>query len=325
MANTNQRRHRAHLVKVNNDILSKKVHDYNVKNIKEYKVRSEDELLNFLFKTITDTSKNNIKSLLSKHLIGVNGLCVTQFNYTVYQGDIVQLSKTPFTRMAQKEVKSKAFKLDIVYEDNDFLVINKPSGLLAVESDKEKTITAYKLVLEYMQRKGSNLRVHQVHRIDKDTSGILLFTKSYELKELLKKDWNKLVTKREYLAIVEGSLEEKKGTITSYLKETSTHVMYDSKQAEGSLKAITNYKVLQENKNYSLVDVFLETGRKNQIRVAFSSIDHPVVGDEKYGHKNPSISRLGLHHLSLELINPLNDKLYSFKTQAPSDFRKLFK
>lgn len=320
--------------KSSQDKLIKKANDYKVSHMKEYIVRSEDELLEFLLKAITNQSKNNIKSLLSKRYIAVNGLCVTQYNYKVYQKDIVQLSKDPFPKndktlllskkKEQRKDKVSEFRLDIIYEDNDFIVINKPAGLLAVESDKEKTNTAYKQVLSYMQSEDKNLRAFQVHRIDKETSGVLLFTKTNELREQLKKNWNKLVVTRGYYAIIYGQLEKKKDTIVSYLKETSTHVMYDSKKEGEGLKAITHYNVLKESSKFSLLDVKIDSGRKNQIRVVFSTNNTPIIGDEKYGNGISPIKRMGLHAYILEIINPNNNKKYIFKAPIPSSFNRLF-
>jgi RluA family pseudouridine synthase len=311
---------------IKQEVKEQKKKNYLIKNMKEYHVDKETELLNYLFSVLRDQSKNNVKALLSKKFIAVNGLCVTQYNYMLYKGDIVQLSKEPFekTNIKTKKSEQRLPKLDIVYEDDDFLVINKPSGLLSVESDKEKSDTAYKLVLEYMQKKDKFARVFQVHRIDKMTSGILMFTKSYELKEALMLNWNKLVLRREYIAIVEGILDNKKDKIVSYLKETSTHLMYDSKNPNDGLKAITYYEVLKENKDYSLLKVNIDSGRKNQIRVVMESLGHPIIGDDKYNSHLDPLKRLGLHASMLELKHPLTNKIYSFKAKIPSKFISFF-
>lgn len=302
---------------------------YQVKNMKEYEVNKESLLLDFLLNIYRDQSRNNVKMLLSKHFVGVNGLGVSQFNYQLYRGDMVQISKVPFEKMATKKVDSPhnkvPLKLDIIYEDDNYLVINKPSGLLTIESDKEKTDTAYKLVLEYMQKYNVNQRAFQVHRIDKETSGVLMFVKNYELKELLIKNWNKLVKKREYTAVVEGIMEKKDDTIISWLKETSTNLMYDSCEAGNGFKAITNYHLLANTTKYSLLDVIIETGRKNQIRVAMASIGHPVVGDDKYGNPTNPIKRLGLHASCLVIKDPITGNLLTFKAKVPFELKKMFK
>ena len=185
--------------------------------------------------------------------------------------------------------------------------------------------TAYKLVLEYMSQKDKHARCFQVHRLDKETSGILLFTKSYELKEMLSKNWNTLVKERGYTCVVEGKMPKKSDTIVSWLKETDTHIMYDSRNEGDGIKAITHYQVLKENQKYSLLNVKIDTGRKNQIRVAMNTIGHPVVGDDKYGKPTNPLKRLGLHATTLVFKHPISKEVYSFKTEIPSVFNKLFK
>ena len=242
------------------------------------------------------------------------------------KGDIVQVSKEQFDRTEVKKVEKKPrVKINIVYEDNDILVINKPNGLLTIESDHEKTDTAYKLVLEYMSQKDKHARCFQVHRLDKETSGLLLFTKTYELKELLSKNWNTLVKERGYVAVVEGKMPKKEDQIINWLKETDTHLMYNSNKNGDGLKAITNYKVVKETQKYSLLDVTIETGRKNQIRVAMADLGHPVVGDDKYGTPSDPLKRLGLHAATLKFKHPITKEIMYFKAETPAIFKKLFK
>ena len=301
MPNNARKKYIKEQIKRQAEIKEKKKKAYHNQNIKEYPVNKEIELLEFLYQIYRDQSRNNVKSILSKRHVAVNGLPVTQFNYKLYKGDIVQVSKEQFDRsqVVKQEAKRKV-NINIVYEDNDILIINKPNGLLTIESDHEKSDTAYKLVLEYMSQKDKNARCFQVHRLDKETSGLLLFTKSYELKELLTKNWNTLVKERGYVAVVEGKMPKKEGTIINWLKETDTHLMYDSKKQGEGLKAITNYQVIKETQKYSLLNITIETGRKNQIRVAMSEMGHPVVGDDKYGNPSDPLKRLGLHAQTLK-------------------------
>lgn len=310
----------------------KKQNDFLNKNIKEYHVNEQIILLDFLLKTLNEQSKNNVKMLLSKRYIAVNGNCVTQFNYMLYKKDIVQLSKTPFDKVSGRtKVEKKVNKeeqtseLEILYEDSDFLVINKPSGLLSVESDNEKVKTAYKLVLEYMSSIDKNARVFQVHRLDKDTSGVLLFVKSFELKEALAHNWNKLVLERRYIAIVEGKMPKKQDTIVSWLAKDENNLMYDTHKTGVGEKAITHYVVKKEGSKYSYLDVLIDSGKKNQIRVALAGVGNPIVGDDKYGTISSPIGRLGLHASVLRFKHPVTGKEYRFFTDAPSEFRKIFK
>lgn len=326
MPNNARKKYIKEQIKRQAEIKEKKKKAYHNQNIKEYTVNKEIELLEFLYQIYRDQSRNNVKSILSKRHVAVNGLPVTQFNYKLYKGDIVQVSKEQFdkSQVVKQETKKKV-NINIVYEDNDILVINKPNGLLTIESDHEKTDTAYKLVLEYMSQKDKHARCFQVHRLDKETSGLLLFTKSYELKELLTKNWNTLVKERAYVAVVEGKMPKKQDTIINWLKETDTHLMYDSKKHGEGLKAITNYQVIKESQKYSLLNITIETGRKNQIRVAMSEMGHPVVGDDKYGKPSDPLKRLGLHAQTLKFKHPITKEIMSFKADIPAVFKKLFK
>ncbi len=307
------------------EYMQKKRYLMQMATIKEYNVNKEIELFEFLLTTLSKESRNNVKAILSKKCVAVNGLVCSQYNYKLYRGDVVMVSPKPIIGLEKMKKQKETVKkhLDIIYEDDDFIAINKPSGLLSVESDKEKVDTAYKQVLEYLQSKNKTARCFRVHRIDKNTSGVLLFTKDYKLNEVLKKDWNKLVSLREYVAVVDGTLDEKSGSIKSYLMKAETNLMYTSKSKKGEL-AITHYKVMKENDKYSLLLVNIDSGKKNQIRVAMNDMGHPIIGDDKYGSPTNPINRLGLHASKLVLKNPMNDKIYEFKASIPKDFDKLF-
>lgn len=311
----------------NKEVQEKKQHSYITSQMKQYMVNRECELLDFLLVTIKDQSKNNIKMLLTKKFIGVNGLGVSQYNYKLYKGDIVIVSKIPLEASKSRlpVYKTSVQKPDIIYEDKNYIAINKPSGLLSVESDKEKIDTAYKLVLKYMQDKDVSARCFQVHRIDKDTSGVLLFVKDYALKEKLQLHWNKYVKTREYIAITEGIPHPESGRIEAFLeKNDTTNLMYDTKNRNKGQLAITNYKVINKNKSNALVKLLIETGRKNQIRVAMSDLNCPIVGDDKYGMAKGFLDRLGLHASKLEFVNPLDQELITISAPIPAVFKKHF-
>lgn len=281
-----------------------------------FEVKENERLFDFLKNNLKDKSRNNLKSLLSRHLVLVNGAPVSQFDFEVVKGDIVELASSPIKKSKQQS------KLDIIYEDDEFIAINKPSGLLSVASDKEKVTTAYRLVSDYVKDKDPHNRIFVVHRIDKDTSGVLLFAKNEKLRNALQDDWNLLVKKRLYIAIVEGILDKKEGSITSYLLETKTNIVYSSSHKGDGLKATTHYKVIKDNGGYSLLEILIDTGRKNQIRVHMKDINHPVVGDEKYHKVDSPLKRLGLHAKTLSLKHPFNDKIYTFDVPIPSIFNK---
>lgn len=299
-----------------------------------YKVNRSDELMEFLLRKC-GTSRNNVKSLLVRRQVLVNGSVVTQYNFPLAKDDEVKLSKKPVkdgaiaTRPVSAKRPPKApSQIAIVFEDEDFLVINKPVGLLSVESDKD-TECAYGYALQYMQAQGKNSRPYVLHRIDKETSGVLVFAKNIKLHSMLKMHWNEQVTLREYFAVVEGLLENKQGEITSFLKENKNNIVYSTNDPTGQ-KAVTRYEVVKENKEYSLLKVQIETGRKNQIRVHMQSLGCPIVGDDKYGKKqdgtqvkNP-LSRLGLHASRIEFIHPVTKEVMSFNTPLPPAFREFF-
>ena len=289
------------------------------KNLKQYVVKEPCELLEFLFKTFPGQSRNSVKSLLGSHRVSIDGAPVTQFNFKLYPGDTVIISNTAI----RKKTRSN---LPIIYEDNDIIVINKPSKLLSVPSDNEKGSTAFRMVNDYLQQKDKHNRAFIVHRLDEDTSGVLMFAKNIKMANALTDgdNWNNLTKKRGYYAIVEGTLDKKEGRIASYLKMNAQNMMYSSKKKGDGQLAITNYKVIQESKLYSLIDVNIETGRKNQIRVHFGDMGHYIIGDDKYGEPSNPIKRLGLHAYELDIINPLSGKLMKFKAPMPKEFSSLF-
>lgn len=279
--------------------------------MEKYIVKENEILIEFLKKTFNNLSKNNVKSLLHNEKVFVNGNMTTKYNYELNIGDVV-------------EIREKVAKnIDIIYEDKDIIVINKPSGLLTVATEKEKNKTAYHLVMEYLKKKNKNNRIFVIHRLDKDTSGIIMFAKNERAKHLYQDNWNDIVKKRCYYAVIDGKMENKEGTIKSYLKENG-NMVYSVKDRSGKL-AITEYKVLKERKNISLLDINLKTGRKNQIRVHMKENKTPILGDLKYGEKSKLINRLALHAYKLELVNPVTKKLLTFEINMPNEFKMLFK
>ena len=211
----------------------------------------------------------------------------------------------------------------ILHEDKDILVVVKPAGLLTVGSDRDKSRTAHYLLNDYV-RKGdpkSRHRVYVVHRLDQDTSGILIFAKSEAAKKTLQENWE--TTDKHYLAVLNGQLAEKEGKISSYLAENSAQRVYSTTDAAKGKLAHTEYKVLQEGKGLSLVEIHLLTGRKHQIRVHFAEMGHPVVGDKKYGNDAKFTKRLALHARSITFAHPYNGRPMSFDAGMPDDFSRL--
>lgn len=279
------------------------------------------ELLTFLIQSMPTRSRNSVKSILARGQVTVNDHIVTTYNYELYAGQKVSILKN---KVAVKE--STLIGMTILFEDEHIIVVNKEAGLLSVATTTargaagNKELTAHKQLMEYVRLTDRLNRIFIVHRLDKDTSGVMMFAKSEEVKRKLQDSWRDTVKERTYMALVEGALNQPKGYISSWLRETSTHLVYSSPTKNDGQHAITHYKTIQFNERFSLMEVKLETGRKNQIRVHMEVLGHPVVGDKKYGSKTRDIGRLGLHAKVLAFIHPKTEKLMEFEVDAPESF-----
>lgn len=275
-------------------------------------VNNTNELYTYLRNNL-NKSKNNIKSLLKNECIYVNDKIVTRYNYIVNKGDIITVGKS---------IKDNYFNLKIIYEDNNIIVIDKPTKILTISNDKEKEKTLYREVSNYLKKE--NNKVFVIHRLDYDTSGVIMFAKNQRVQKLYQDNWNDLAKKREYTAIVEG-LTNSKGHIESYLKMSKTLQVYSSKKKDG-LFAVTDYERIKYNDKYSLVKVLISTGRRNQIRCHMSDIGHPILGDNRYAKKkNDPLGRLALHANRLEIIDPISNKLMTFSSEIPKEFYDITK
>lgn len=273
-------------------------------------VQTETTLLPFLLEHVKGISRNSVKNLLTRRQVMVEGQVVTRHDHVL----------KPAMKVEVLAAGSRAPAFPILYEDNDILVIDKPAGLLTVATEKEKNKTAYRMVGDYL--KGKGCKVFIIHRLDKDTSGVLMFAKNEAAKRAYQDNWDKLVKQRTYLALVEGTPEQSEGTIHSYLKETDTHLVYSVERPGGSAKeAITAYRLLSRKGELSLLEVELATGRKNQIRVHMKDLGHPVTGDKKYGGTLNTLGRLGLHAHILTVTDPFTKKSMTFTAPAPKGFR----
>ena len=277
-------------------------------------VEKEGELLDYLYQHL-DMPKKRIKQYLTHGSIFVNDRKTTQYNEKVVPGMNIVIT----TEMKNQ----KDLPFDILMEDAHIIVVNKPSGLLTIATEKEKEKTLYHMVREYLVGKNKQSKVFIVHRLDKDTSGIVIFAKDEKIKNQLQDHWNEYVTLREYVAVVHGPVEKDQDTIVQYLRETKTNLVYPAKNKDGK-EAITHYEVLKKNEEYSLLKIEIKTGRKNQIRVALSSINHPIVGDKKYGEKDGE-ARLFLHANRLKLYYPEIKKEILLETAIPNEFKRIVK
>ena len=279
--------------------------------MKEYIVSVECELYDFLRNNVKG-SKNNIKSLLSKRMVAVNNKIVTKYNHILKVNDRVSIGK--------KDIESFIGKIKIIYEDDNFLVVDKPSGMLtiATEEDRENTNNLYNVLFNYLKKRNSNSKLFVVHRLDKDTSGVVLFSKKEKLKDILQDNWNECAT-RIYYAVVFGKTKEQE-ELRSYLKEDKNLITHSS--SDGKL-SITNYKRIKFNDSYSLLEVDIKTGRRNQIRVQLKDIGNPIVGDFKYGKKDKTYKRMYLHASKLIIKNPIDGKILNFESKVPEAFFNL--
>ncbi|MFZ2538335.1 MAG: RluA family pseudouridine synthase [Oscillospiraceae bacterium] len=283
----------------------------------EFIIEQESGLLEYLILKLTNQSRNNVKSLLSHREILVNGKVVTKYDYLLKEGQKLEINWSLSRDNGQKSL------LDIVYEDTDIVVINKPAGLLSIATNKEDIRTAYHMLMEYVRIDNPKNRIFVVHRLDRDTSGIMVAAKNEKMKLLLQENWADIISKRGYVALVEGKLEKPKGTVRSWLRETQTHFMYSSTTDGDGQEAITDYEVVSENADYSLIDINLRTGRKNQIRVHMKDMGHSIAGDKKYGGQTDPLGRLCLHAYILEVKHPVTGKIMCFETEIPRKFISL--
>lgn len=283
----------------------------------ELEVKEPAELMQFLLTSMRRKNRDNVKSLLRNKLVLVNGRNISQFNHKLKPGDIVIIR----TDAAVAQAPSR--NLNIVFEDEHIIVIDKHAGLLSMSSETESYATAYSILSSYVKKKNPAAKIFIVHRLDRDTSGLMVFARSEKIQSLLQREWKENVTERKYTALVEGKVEQKEGTIRSYIYESKALVMHTTSDPGKGELAITHYKTLKANEEYSLVEVTLETGKKNQIRLHMKDMGHSIVGDRKYGASGNPIGRLGLHAGTLEFIHPVTREKMSFKSGIPAKFRRL--
>ena len=276
----------------------------------------DDTPLPFLLGHVTGKSRNNIKSMLARCQVAVDGRTVTRFDTPVPVGSKVRVA-------AHQEEPKIALPFPILYEDEDLLVIDKPAGLLTIANEKERFRTAYRILTDYVREKNKFARIFVVHRLDRDTSGVVLFAKNEETKRAFQEDWDQRVLRRGYRAVVEGIPQPPEGLVRSWLRETRTHLVYSGEKGKDAKEAITAYRTLAAGGGYALLEVDLETGRKNQIRVHMSDLGHPIAGDKQYGAKTRPLGRLCLHAHRLELIDPRSGEKRIFAAREPAAFRRL--
>jgi 23S rRNA pseudouridine1911/1915/1917 synthase len=281
-------------------------------------VNEPAELLLFLIAKFPQKSRNDIKILLRDKRIFVNNQAISQFNHVLKTEDILEI------KFENTIIQEKLRGIKIVFEDKFLIIIEKEAGILSISTAKQKENTAYSILSEYVKKQDSKNRIFVVHRLDRETSGLMMYAKSEGIQKALQLNWNENILERTYLAVVEGKLPKTEDTIASYLVESKALIVYSTQNISLGQHAITHYEVLKTTNRNSLVKLNLETGRKNQIRVHMQDLGNPIIGDEKYGATTNPIKRLGLHAWVLAFKHPFSDQDMHFESEIPNTFLKLF-
>lgn len=283
-----------------------------------YTVEEDAQLLDWLIANLKGLSRNKVKDTLHGRGIKVNGKIVTQFDYPLTRGMKISVSKS------KKNDTFKSRYVNLVYEDPYLVVIEKKPGILSMAAG-HKSLNVKTVLDDYFRQTKQRCTAHVVHRLDRDTSGLMVYAKDMQTEQTLEHEWHNIVYDRRYVAVVSGEMEEDEGTIANWLKDNKAYVTYSSPVDNGGKYAVTYFHVLDRTTEHSLVEYKLETGRKNQIRVHSADMNHPVCGDVKYGNGDDPIHRLCLHAYMLHFFHPVTRARMEFETPIPSQFRMLFK
>lgn len=287
----------------------------NTKTLLTFRVVADAILIEFIMERMHGISRNRAKALISNRVVLVNNAITTHPLTELKAGQVVQIDRS------KHKMAFHSNELDIVFEDPYLLIVDKHAGLLSM-SNNSKQQTVQTVLNRYLEKGGRRSTSHLVHRLDRDTSGLMVYAKDVQTQQSLINGWQQLVTDRRYIALVEGELENQRGRIQSWLTEDKRFITHSSPVDNGGKFAVTHYNVLSSSNGYSLVECELETGRKNQIRVHMADLGHPVVGDRKYGSDKDPMRRLGLHAYMLCFTHPVTGKHMRFETPVPALFEK---
>lgn len=279
-------------------------------------VKENAPLLEYLINNVSE-SRSKLKATLQGRGIAVNGRMVTQFDYQLKTGDKITISR----HKKQNQFKSRYVK--IVYEDRWLVVVEKNIGILSMAAG-HSSLNVKSVLDDYFLKSRQKCRAHVVHRLDRDTSGLMVYAKDIDTEQILEHNWHQIVYDRRYVAVVSGEMEQENGTIANWLKDNKAYITYSSPTDNGGKYAVTHFQVLNRTTEHSLVEYKLETGRKNQIRVHSADMGHPVCGDVKYGNGDDPLHRLCLHAYMLCFTHPVTGEPMEFSTPIPTIFRSLF-
>ena len=281
-----------------------------------YRVSEPGELMEFLMKKMAGISRTRVKALLTNRVVLVDNTIQTLYNYPLQPGMCVQISREKHKHEFHHPM------LKILYEDAYIIVVEKKEGLLSVATERQKERTAQHILNEYVKRIHKGNRIYVVHRLDRETSGIMMYAKDEKTQHTLRDNWHDLVRDRRYVAIVQGEMEQDEGTVCSWLTDRKLYVS-SSPVDDGGKYSVTHYHTIKRANGFSLLELQLETGRKNQIRVHMQSLGHPVVGDERYGCEMNPLERLALHAFKLCFYHPVTHEWMEFETPYPTPFKTL--
>ena len=279
-------------------------------------VKENAPLLEYLINNVSE-SRSKLKATLQGRGIAVNGRMVTQFDYQLKAGDKIIISRH------KKQNQFKSHYVKIVYEDRWLVVVEKNIGILSMAAG-HSSLNVKSVLDDYFLKSRQKCRAHVVHRLDRDTSGLMVYAKDIETEQILEHNWHQIVYDRRYVAVVSGEMEQNNGTIANWLKDNKAYITYSSPTDNGGKYAVTHFQVLNRTTEHSLVEYKLETGRKNQIRVHSADMGHPVCGDMKYGNGDDPLHRLCLHAYMLCFTHPVTGEPMEFSTPIPTAFRSLF-
>lgn len=287
-------------------------------SVQVYTVKAPGTILSFIQQVHSGKSRSAVKPMLKHRQISLNGATVAVDSAPVLAGDVVTIN----TGLVPEKMNNPLLR--IVFEDDYLIVVDKKAGLLSVGTDREREQTAYAILKDHVKQIGDHNKVFVLHRLDRDTSGVMMFAKSKEVQEQMQRTWNDTVTDRRYVLVVDGRVENDNGQITTWLTEGEGYEVKSSYTPNGGQRSTTYYRVLSRSQQFTMLEATLDTGRKNQIRVHMKDLGHSIVGDKKYNGVKSPFARLGLHAHILEFVHPVTGKKHRFESRIPRQFVALF-
>ncbi|WP_047449779.1 RluA family pseudouridine synthase [Alistipes sp. ZOR0009] len=286
--------------------------------IQTYTVKNPTTVLAFIQQVHSGKSRSAIKSMLKHRQVAVNDVTVAVDTTPLMEGDVLTINTGKMPERLEHDL------LRIVHEDDYIIVIDKKTGLLSVGTEREREQTAYAILKEHVKQLSEHNKIFILHRLDRDTSGVMMFAKNKEVQEQMQRNWNDVVTDRRYVAVVAGDVQRNEGEITTWLKEGGAFSTISSVVANGGQRSTTRYRVLRRAPGFTMVECTLDSGRKNQIRVHMKDLGHSIVGDKKYGGIKSPFGRLALHAHILEFVHPVTGKVLRFESNIPKPFFTVF-